>query len=191
MIQLYDFQKEALQRTEQHSRCAVKGYEGLYEVSSDGYVFSMVTTSSRRKGKLVPHSNNGYLRVNLFGGDGADSKQYIHRLVAEAFIPNPFSYAVVNHIDGDKANNAVTNLEWCSQKQNIRHSFENGLEKRSKKTTITTCTGTVYKYPNMKTASLVFFENAWEIAHQRRKLNENEFYYKDLLIKVGDAICQG
>ena len=53
----------------------------------------------------------------------------IHRLVAEEYIPNPNNYPIVNHLDGDKQNNHYTNLEWCTQKDNIIHSWKNGFSK--------------------------------------------------------------
>lgn len=168
-----------------------KALDDLYSVDAAGNVYSTKTTNSRRKGRLKPYLCNGYLRVNLYAADGKCHKEYIHRLVAQLFIPNPKKLPVVNHIDGDKLNNDVSNLEWCSQQDNIHHSFKNRLEKRSKPTVVITATGTKYEYPNMKEASLVFFDNVWEIAVMRRKLKKDEFYYGGHLIKVGDAACQG
>ena len=60
------------------------------------------------------------------------STKLVHRLVAEAFIPNPNNYPVINHIDCKKTNNNVNNLEWCTQKHNVRESFKNGLQKAPK-----------------------------------------------------------
>lgn len=64
----------------------------------------------------------GYIRVQI-----PNNTIKIHREVAKAFISNPLNLKEVNHIDGDKTNNKVENLEWCSHKQNIRHAIENGL----------------------------------------------------------------
>ena len=80
--------------------------------------------------KIVkPHLvKGGYHRVNLYGS-GSSSKDrkhctyLIHRLVALAFIPNPNNLPQVNHIDGDKNNNSVSNLEWCTSKENINHAL--------------------------------------------------------------------
>lgn len=108
---------------------SIKGYENLYAVDSEGNVYSLVTNNSRRKGRLKPSENGcGYLRVQLYKNKKA-KKFYIHRLVAEHFLENPMNYKVVNHKDGNKYNNSVENLEWCTQKQNIEHSWRLGLQK--------------------------------------------------------------
>lgn len=74
---------------------------------------------------LRPRTNpNGYQIVTL------DGKQLlVHRLVASHFLPNPYNHPEVNHKDGDKSNNHVANLEWCSRDQNIQHALETGLRK--------------------------------------------------------------
>jgi hypothetical protein len=105
----------------------VPGYEGLYEVSDWGRV--------RRNGKILKPAKikNGYLRVDLYK-DGIQRHALLHRIVAQAFIPNPQNLPQVNHKDEDKTNNAVSNLEWCTQEYN--HSYgtinERIAEKHSK-----------------------------------------------------------
>lgn len=115
----------------------IKGYEGLYEVSNHGNVRSLsrmtkgrwgsMKTSPGRQLKLNKHQL-GYLRVDL-SKDGKSKHNLAHRLVAEAFIPNPDNKKAVNHIDGDKENNRVENLEWCTYKENTQHALANGLLK--------------------------------------------------------------
>lgn len=95
---------------------------GLYEVSNFGNIRSLKNSII-----LKPYIKNGYLAVNLFGG--VQKHFYVHRLVAEAFIPNPKHYKEVNHIDCNKSNNNVSNLEWCNRKQNLQHSYDNGLKR--------------------------------------------------------------
>lgn len=114
----------------------IVGYEG-YAVSNLGNVKSVERTCKRRndgsmrrvkeKIKKPTKLKNGYYSVQLYN-DGARKIQYIHRLVAEAFIPNPDNLPWINHKDEDKTNNNVSNLEWCTQKYNT--NYGTGIEKR-------------------------------------------------------------
>lgn len=70
----------------------------------------------------------GYKFVGLSNKSGRKNKA-VHRLVAEAFIPNQNDMPEVNHIDGNKQNNCVNNLEWCSRRENVLHSYKLGLKK--------------------------------------------------------------
>lgn len=103
----------------------VDGYEGIYQVSSEGRVKSI--NHKNHRGNMIygqilklKHEANGYLRVNLVK-DGHAKQHSVHRLVAKAFIPNPQNLPTVNHKDEDKTNNAVFNLEWLSVEDNIRY----------------------------------------------------------------------
>lgn len=110
-------------------RKPIEGYEGLYEIDSSGIIYSIVTTSSRRKGPVKLQENRtGYLRVNLYDKNGKHKKYFVHRLVAKAFIPNPDSKPIVNHIDCNIKNNSVENLEWCTQSENIQYSYNLGRQ---------------------------------------------------------------
>ena len=100
----------------------IDGYEGLYEVSDLGRVKSFWHGKERI---LKPGKNTcGYLHVSLFK-DGKVKQPKIHRLVAEAFIPNPDNLETVNHKDEVKTNNAVSNLEWMSIKDNLNYGTHN------------------------------------------------------------------
>lgn len=100
----------------------VVGYEGLYRISNFGNVYSC-----RRKKLLHPATSysDGYALVLLYK-DGVNKMKGVHRLVAEAFIPNPNNLPIVDHIDGNKHNNHVLNLEWVTQKENVRRCIEKG-----------------------------------------------------------------
>lgn len=115
----------------------IEGYEGYYQVSSHGKVRSMerevpdpriksgVKKVSSRVMKPGVH-NRGYLKVSLRKG-GAKQMLYIHRLVGSAFLERDEHRTTINHLDGDKTNNHVSNLEWLSHLDNVRHARETGL----------------------------------------------------------------
>jgi hypothetical protein len=129
-VNLYPHQTEALELVKGHNRCAIKGYEGLYEVDTQGNVYSIKRTKSRRIRILKSYPNeNGYMKVNLYDEFGKCKKKYVHRLVAGAFIPNPNNLPVIDHIDCDVSNNQVSNLRWCTQSENIKHSWKCGNQK--------------------------------------------------------------
>lgn len=100
----------------------IKGYEGLYQVSTYGMVRSLGKGKTWKKPKIMKSRDNGhgYYMVNL-SKEGVYKHHYIHRLVAEAFIPNWFNDQEVNHRDEDKSNNNVDNLEWCDHKYNMQY----------------------------------------------------------------------
>lgn len=106
----------------------IKGFEGIYQVSNLGNVRRIYKF---KKGfgmlKAIEHSG-GYSRLKL-RNKGNDKDVYIHRLVAEAFINKEGE--VVNHLDGNKKNNALSNLEVCSQRENITHAFKKRVMKSS------------------------------------------------------------
>lgn len=131
-MQLFEHQQQALNDTAAFNRVAISGYDGLYSVDKNGNVYSEQTTMSRRKGILKPEIKNGYLSVNLYK-NGKCKHHYVHRLIAETFIPNPNNYREINHIDCNKHNNAVSNLEWCDRKGNLQHSYNNGLKRAREK----------------------------------------------------------
>lgn len=94
----------------------------LYKISPCGQVYSV------RNNKFLStrDNGNGYLVVHLCYGEGRKVR-YIHRLVAETYLLNLEDKPQVNHIDGDKNNNHLSNLEWCTQSENMLHAFKNGL----------------------------------------------------------------
>lgn len=111
----------------------VPGFEGIYRVSTTGRLCSLPRTDARGwhiKGRIMSTDKGacgGYPRVNLFGKGKKRLSVPIHRLVAEAFIPNPDNLPQVNHKDGNKLNNTVENLEWVSCSENVAHAVRTGL----------------------------------------------------------------
>lgn len=95
----------------------IKNTNGLYFVSNLGNV------KKGNKSIKKTERKDGYVKVRINYGD-VIKHSFVHRLVALAFIPNPNDLPQVNHIDGDKTNNAVTNLEWCTEKENQKHRIE-------------------------------------------------------------------
>lgn len=117
----------------------IEGYEGSYQVSNLGRVRSLTrkvkTFNGFRltKGKLLKplKTNRNYFRVDLKRNQ-KDKYVSVHRLVAEAFLPNPNNLPEVNHKDSNPSNNNVKNLEWCTQSHNIKYAYKYGNAKPTK-----------------------------------------------------------
>jgi hypothetical protein len=98
-------------------------FERRYLIGPDGVVLNLANNRP-----LTPIKNpNGYLKVGLADGNGHHTQLLVHRLVALHYLPNPYEHPQVNHRDGDKKNNHVSNLEWCDPTGNIEHAFKTGL----------------------------------------------------------------
>lgn len=107
-------------------------YKGI-EISSIGRVRK--AANKRRKERILtefPKDRDGYCRCSVQKLDGTWTSQPVHRLVAKAFIPNVENKQAVNHIDGNRQNNKVENLEWVTPKENVIHSFRFGLRRKCK-----------------------------------------------------------
>lgn len=104
----------------------VPNYVGLYQISNLGRVKSTPATRGYKEKILKNIPRNGYLSVILCNNK-EQKNVFVHRLVAECFVPNPENKPIVNHIDGNKANPCAENLEWCTQQENIDHAINNGL----------------------------------------------------------------
>lgn len=103
----------------------IAGYEGLYQVSNKGNIYSVEREDSRGNkcgGRTLKttHNSKGYLKLDL-SKNGIKKTRTVHRLVAQAFIPNQNNYLEINHKDENKTNNNVENLEWCTSKYNNNH----------------------------------------------------------------------
>jgi len=98
-------------------------YKGKYLVTDDGRIFTMAFKGRLRINQQKTRiKENGYYRACINGHD-----EYVHRIVASCFVPNPCGYKEINHKDGQKWNNCADNLEWCTRSQNNRHAFQTGL----------------------------------------------------------------
>lgn len=104
---------------------SIKGYDGVYKVCEDGHIKRIDS------GKILKPAvaKNGYLIVSLWKNNKGKS-QYVHRILAETFlsIPKSKDRLTVNHIDGNKLNNTLQNLEWCSYSANNQHAYDTGLK---------------------------------------------------------------
>ena len=103
----------------------IKGYEGLYQISNKGRVKTLGNNKTRKEKILSPRKRNGYFSVRLCKKGEKPKEFNIHRLVAQAFLLNPYNLPVVNHKDENKLNNNVENLEWCTQAYNVNYSYNN------------------------------------------------------------------
>lgn len=117
----------------------IKGLEGKYQISSLGRVKTVARVEYRKDGRRRPISekikegvlfNNGYLGVGTNREHGA---KLVHRLLAEAFIPNPENKRCVNHKNGIKTDNRLENLEWATHGENNKHAYDTGLKTITKK----------------------------------------------------------
>lgn len=126
----------------------IKGYEGLYQVSNFSRIKCIerivptknqygISSSRKIKSKILkPYKrnskrNDNHLVVCLYKNNKS-KLFFIHRLIAEAFIPNPNNYPIINHIDGNPLNNKINNLEWSTIQMNTQHAYNIGLAKPTK-----------------------------------------------------------
>lgn len=116
---------------------SVVGYEGLYEVSNFGRIRALARAYCDKNGRVSnikerimkqPLSNTGYHHTAL-RKNGISVTRNLHRIIAEAFIPNPDNKPCINHINGDKSDNTLINLEWVTHAENIQHAGATGLMK--------------------------------------------------------------
>lgn len=161
---------------------SIKGYENLYEVSSEGRVRSLHNRFKTKSDILKPSiGSRGYLLVTLCK-DKKQTSFNIHKLVANAFLPNPNNYPCINHKDEVRTNNSVSNLEWCSYQYN--NTYGNRLAKASSKRSCRVMcveTGIVYKSQAQAAA-----ETQAQQAHisdccrgKRKSVNNLHFCYAD------------
>lgn len=110
----------------------IEGYEGLYEVSTHARIRSYKNYGHGKKDTyriLKPQKRGNYVAVTLYKSHIPDTRS-VHRLVAETFIPNPENKPCINHLDGNKLNSCVWNLEWSTYSENLEHAYAIGLVNR-------------------------------------------------------------
>lgn len=122
MASLYEIDQAILECLDAETWKQIPGFEGLYDISDHGCV------RNARNGNLLKlqNSGNGYFKVNL-SRNGVVSHEWVHRLVAKVFVPNPHGFRVVDHVDGNKKNNHANNLEWVTSKENAKRAYQKGL----------------------------------------------------------------
>lgn len=148
----------------------VPGWDGVYQISNMGRMKSFKVDPS---GKVMSLRNKtgDYIRVVLQKHGRKPKTVLVHRLVAKVFIPNPLNLPVVNHKDCDKQNNSVSNLEWCMNSYNVRHSM--------------------YMHP-MQNASMVYynkFERPKRIAQIDKSGNIIAVYGSAKMAQVSTGVC--
>ena len=105
----------------------VVGYIGLYKVTSYGGIWKLGPDGKVSKKIKIYREGSAYVRIPL-QKEGNRKWHYTHRIVAEAFVPNPRNLPIINHIDGDKFNSRFDNLEWCTYYDNNQHACDTGLQ---------------------------------------------------------------
>lgn len=168
--------KEVEEKIDKTGFVYISGFENLYMINKEGKIISCskVAGSVTLKDRYMkPYKkSNGYYQIDL-KKDGFRKKYYVHRLVAETFIPNPNKFPFVNHKDENKTNNCVENLEWCNATYNNRYSniYNNLRELRGDKIKIT----------NIKNNEVVIYNSK----------NEAAFYIKGSNVGINNSIKRG
>ena len=127
----------------------IKGYEEQYCITSSGDVFRIV--NGKKRPCVQFQDKDGYMCVNL-SKDGSAKRKRVHRLVAEAFINNPNMELQVNHIDGNKRNNNIENLELCTPLENLEHAYLTGLHERKRVQRVNPIDGEIVVYVSTREA---------------------------------------
>ena len=150
----------------------IPGYEGFYQASNLGRIKSLVLYNNRYKKYIkrekvlkTTTQKTGYLMLTLCK-DKKKSNLLVHRIIAKTFLSNPNNYPQVNHKDGNKKNNCVDNLEWCTSSENQKHAYRLGLQK--------VCGGAI---TNKKRIRCIDLDIEKESLHEMQFLSANRGFY--------------
>lgn len=160
----------------------IKGYEGLYQISNQGRIKAMAHIREIRglrclydeKYRKFSTSKQGYY-LCVLRKDKHRKGFAVHRLVAQAFVPNPDNKPQVNHINGIKTDNRVENLEWVTAQENICHAQKNNLKRPPKKPVRNKLTGQIFD--SAKSASLFLGRRIDTVSNDIRKKKNCEWEY--------------
>lgn len=163
----------------------IPGFEGLYQASINGEIRSLVVTNQHgvfaRERIVKPHDNgNGYLRLSLYKNK-TEKWFYVHRLVALTYLVKKENANIVNHLDHNTYNNAPINLAWCTQKENVNYSLDNGRNKQCIKIAVTSKFDNDKKFfRSMRSASLFLnkSDNYIQVALKNNKHDNKEFSWE-------------
>lgn len=145
-----------------------------YKIRKDGTIYSITEAKP-----LVPASTkDGYLQVSLVKDSGKATSFLVHRLVAMAYLPEMEGKGCVNHIDGDKANNRLENLEWCNHSENLEHAVGTGLYTNKMRECMASNDG----------ATWVYFKSFADMAEELGGLKSN---YRDAAVKNSERTHNG
>ena len=171
----------------------IDGYDGVYEVSNMGRVKSddRKVWNYTKKGRILKSCDNGhsYLYVRLTNGNREEKHAYIHRLVAQAFIPNPDNLPEVNHKNFDKKDNRAENLEWVTEDQNKKHYVKSkrikiAMQKKSK-----TCVNRAFYNANKYKHDIIrMYKEGYTITAISHELNLGRDFVSDV-IQLFKGIC--
>ena len=154
--------------------CVIKEYDG-FKVDDNFAIYS-----KRTGNKLTPHKgSDGYMQVQYRDENNKNHHQRVHVIFAHCFIDNPNGFKYINHIDGDKTNNDITNLEWCTNSYNVKHGWH--IRKRLRNRTRIKCQNTITNkviiYESIRTCSTKLGLDRHKIARIiKHELPDN--YYK-------------
>ena len=151
----------------------IPGFRSLYVINDIGIIKAIERTIYDSLGRRRSYKErviktridvrSGYLVVRLTNSEGKHTTQYVHRLVALAFIPNPLNKSLVNHLNGIKTDHSLCNLEWCTASENTLHAIKNNLcniPSMNRIAVVDVCTG-IY-YPSIKKASIAIKMNYYD-----------------------------